>query len=181
MYQFMTSEIEFYLLTHSNELLKASNTGQLLIDLPQPVTIGKWSRVVAPEDLLQKINHPQYHTRLVFPETFAIYHQQKSEPITAPVDSAMTNLFLLLDGTWQQARKIYRQSPYLHQLPLHSLQTDKKSLYTLRRNQQDQGLCTAEVVATILEQEGYEEEGESITRKLVSFCEDFRTKPSITA
>ncbi|WP_228550791.1 tRNA-uridine aminocarboxypropyltransferase [Endozoicomonas sp. OPT23] len=170
--------IEFYLLIHANELAKASNTGQLLKDLSVPLSIGEWSRVKEPVDLMNRIKSPAHKVVLVFPSEFATYQQDTgiSQPEKQPVTT-----YVLIDGTWQQARKIYRKSPYLHQLPLEFLNVDRKSVYTLRRNQQEKGLCTAEVAACILEQEGLLDESDILMQKLVSFCENFHSKSPATA
>ncbi|MFN4152497.1 MAG: DTW domain-containing protein, partial [Candidatus Sericytochromatia bacterium] len=58
--------------------------------------------------------------------------------------------FILIDGTWNQARKIFRKSTYLDKLPMLSLNIDKKSQYLLRRASQDTHLCTAEVGIELL-------------------------------
>jgi DTW domain-containing protein YfiP len=60
-------------------------------------------------------------------------------------------LFVLLDGTWSEARKMFRKSPYLDGLPVLSLNPVRASAYRLRRSQRDDHLCTAEVAALCLE------------------------------
>jgi DTW domain-containing protein YfiP len=59
-------------------------------------------------------------------------------------------LFILLDGTWDEARKMFRKSPYLNHLPVLSLQPEQTSRYRLRRAQRSNHLCTAEVAAVCL-------------------------------
>jgi DTW domain-containing protein YfiP len=59
-------------------------------------------------------------------------------------------LFILLDGTWDEARKMFRKSPYLQNFPVLSLQPELLSRYTLRRAQSEAHLCTAEVGALCL-------------------------------
>lgn len=43
--------------------------------------------------------------------------------------------YIVLDGTWKEAHKIYNISPYLKSLPTIKIEADQKSLYTLSRNQ----------------------------------------------
>ncbi len=170
--------IEFYLLTHANEFAKLSNTGKLLNGISVPVTVQEWSRVEEPKNLLHRIESPEYKVELVFPSEFAIY-QKSDESVESVFHQART--YVLLDGTWQQARKMYRKSPYLHQLPLLSVNVNRDSVYTLRRNQQEKGLCTAEVAACILEQEGLQDESDALMNKLIAFCENFHSKSPATA
>ena len=63
------------------------------------------------------------------------------------------NTFVILDATWQQARKMYNQSTYLKSMPKISLDAAPNSSYQLRRNQREGGLCTAECVVELLKQE----------------------------
>ena len=60
--------------------------------------------------------------------------------------------FVLLDGTWTQARKIFNKSPYLQSLPQMSIQPAVPSAYTLRRQRCAQHLSTVEVAIALLEQ-----------------------------
>jgi hypothetical protein len=60
-------------------------------------------------------------------------------------------LFVLLDATWPEARKMFRKSPYLDQLPVLSLQPDQLSRYRLRSSRRDDHFCTSEVGALCLE------------------------------
>jgi DTW domain-containing protein YfiP len=48
---------------------------------------------------------------------------------------------VLIDATWQEARKMFNQSPYLKALPKVLLINSPKSIYPLRRNQIEGGLC----------------------------------------
>ncbi len=41
----------------------------------------------------------------------------------------MRPLFILLDGTWSEARKMFRKSPYLEHLPVLSLAPEQLSRY----------------------------------------------------
>ena len=63
-------------------------------------------------------------------------------------------LFILLDATWTEARKMFRKSPYLTHLPVLSLQTGQLSRYRLRRAARDDHLCTSEVAAACLDLAG---------------------------
>jgi DTW domain-containing protein YfiP len=63
-------------------------------------------------------------------------------------------LFVLLDATWPEARKMFRKSPYLDHLPVLSLQSEQLSNYRLRRSTRDDHFCTSEVAALCLDLAG---------------------------
>ena len=63
-------------------------------------------------------------------------------------------LFVLLDATWPEARKMFRKSPYLDRLPVLSLASDQISRYKLRRSRRDDHFCTSEVAALCLDLAG---------------------------
>jgi DTW domain-containing protein YfiP len=63
-------------------------------------------------------------------------------------------LFILLDATWPEARKMFRKSPYLNALPVLSLKPEHVSRYQLRRSKRDDHFCTSEVAAMCLELAG---------------------------
>ena len=65
-------------------------------------------------------------------------------------ESRKRPLFILLDGTWAEARKMFGRSPCLDHLPVLSLQPDQTSQYKLRRSRRDDHFCTSEVAALCL-------------------------------
>lgn len=77
--------------------------------------------------------------------------------------------FVILDATWQLAHKMYRQSPYLQQMPSVMLKSSQPSLYALRRNQRQQGWCTAESVALLLRALGQHGAAAAITSAFMAF------------
>ena len=54
------------------------------------------------------------------------------------------------DGTWRQAKKIQRREPALAELTCVKIPTNQKSIYSLRRQKFDYGLCTHEAIAYAL-------------------------------
>lgn len=132
--------MKIFLLTHERELLRASNTGAVAASLvPEIVERVVWQRNTPSEVLLNAIRCEK--TVLLYPlEDYAT----DSAPITD-----FDNI-IVLDATWQEARKIFNRSPYLKDLPRAQLQPQQASQYQLRRNQLDGGLCTAECVVEIL-------------------------------
>ena len=63
-------------------------------------------------------------------------------------------LFILLDATWPEARKMFRKSPYLDKLPVLSLHPEQISNYKLRRSRRDDHFCTSEVASLCLDLAG---------------------------
>ena len=60
--------------------------------------------------------------------------------------------FVLLDGTWSQARKMLQRSPYLQGIPRIAIQPGAPSTYRLRCQRCVQHLSTVEVAIALLEQ-----------------------------
>lgn len=99
-----------------------------------------------------------------------LYPSEESELISEKCCSSNSfKNYVVIDGTWQEARKIYNKSPYLHDLPTVKVETSAASIYTLRRNQKESGLCTAECVVEVLKAEGFEELAENLQGRLLDF------------
>ncbi len=139
------------LLMYDVEALKPSNTGWLIADLVADTFAFGWQRTVVDPALLALLADPQWQPYVVFPGEYAEPQRVISE---LPAESGKRPLFILLDATWIEARKMFRKSPYLNNLPVLSLQPEQLSRYRLRRSTRDEHLCTAEVAALCLEQAG---------------------------
>ncbi|MCW2255958.1 DTW domain-containing protein YfiP [Providencia alcalifaciens] len=74
--------------------------------------------------------------------------------VNQPTVSDKPALFILLDGTWPEARKMFRKSPYLDNIPVLSINTKARTDYLLRTPSREEQHCTAEVAATLLELAG---------------------------
>ncbi|SIS74608.1 DTW domain-containing protein [Neptunomonas antarctica] len=138
------------LLTHERELDKKTNTGRLVEVIDGlHVTRIIWKRTEPDPALLAWIG--QGGVGLLYPDP-AELAGGPNPPLTDSFFSAPASLnhFILIDSTWQEARKIYNRSPYLQSLPRVLLESAPPSLFTLRRNQIEGGLCTAESVVTLL-------------------------------
>lgn len=139
------------LIMTNKEVFKPSNTGWLIADVVRDNHAFIWSRTEVDEQLLALLNNPQWQPYLVFPgeyvEPSRVTHRVDLDPSKRP-------LFILLDATWTEARKIFRKSPYFDRLPILSLLPDKLSRYRLRRSTRSEHLCTAEVAALCLELAG---------------------------
>jgi DTW domain-containing protein YfiP len=134
------------------EPLKPSNTGWLLAVMVADTFAFGWSRTDADPALLALLANPQWAPIVVFPGEFATPQRLVHK---VPVQSDLSQrakrpLFILLDGTWAEARKMFRKSPYLDRLPVLSLNSMAGSRYQLRRSRCDAHLCTSEVAALCL-------------------------------
>jgi DTW domain-containing protein YfiP len=133
------------------EPLKPSNTGWLIADVVTDTFAFGWARTEVDPALLALLNDPQWQPYVVFPAEFAddarVVHEVTHAADTRPVKRP---LFVLLDGTWDEARKMFRKSPYLQNFPVLSLHPEQLSRYKLRRAQSEAHLCTAEVGAMCL-------------------------------
>ncbi|KTC34879.1 tRNA-uridine aminocarboxypropyltransferase [Pseudomonas poae] len=136
------------LLMHDVEPMKPSNTGWLIADVIRDTTAFAWSRTEVDPGLLTLLADPQWQPYIVFPGEFVTPERVVSE---VRVEEGKRPLFILLDGTWSEARKMFRKSPYLEHLPVLSLAPEQLSRYKLRRSKRDDHFCTAEVAALCLE------------------------------
>lgn len=140
------------LIMHDKEPLKPSNTGWLIADVVPETQAFLWSRTEPGAEMLDLLNDPQWQPWLLFPETAAAEGQQVVHELPTQDDLQRRPLFVLLDGTWQEARKMFRKSPYLQQLPVLSLQPQRLSTYHLRNAPGAGQLSTAEVAIECLRQ-----------------------------
>ena len=129
------------------EPFKPSNTGWLIADVVQDTAAFGWARTVVDPALLELLADPQWQPYLVFPGEFVAPERVVTD---VPVVPGKRPLFVLLDATWPEARKMFRKSPYLDTLPVLSLQPEQLSRYRLRRSTRDDHLCTSEVAALCL-------------------------------
>lgn len=137
------------------EALKPTNTGWLVADVVADTWAFGWSRTAVDPALLALLADPQWQPCVVFPGEFVAPERVVNalpEPVYANAPAgARKPLFVLLDGTWSEARKMFRKSPYLDAFPVLSLQPEQvASNYRLRRSTHDGHFCTSEVAALCL-------------------------------
>ena len=139
------------------EPLKPSNTGWLIADVVADTWAFGWARTAVDPELLALLADPQWQPYLVFPGEFVAPERVVTELLPADANRHALGkrpLFVLLDATWPEARKMFRKSPYLDRLPVLSLQADRISHYKLRRSRRDDHFCTSEVAGLCLELAG---------------------------
>lgn len=136
------------------EPLKPSNTGWLIADVVPDTFAFGWARTAVDPALLALLADPQWQAYLVFPGEFVAPARVVAAVTPMEVGNGASSkrpLFVLLDATWPEARKMFRKSPYLDHLPVLSLQPEQLSRYRLRRSRRDDRFCTSEVGALCLE------------------------------
>ncbi len=140
----------FCLIYYQGEVFKPSNTGRLIADVVADNYAFQWQRTQREAGLQALLNDPAYAPILVFPHEYAqasqcISHPQELEAVRL----GKKPLFILLDGTWREAKKMFR-SDYLQALPVLGIQPDIASMYHLREAAHLHQLCTAEVGVALL-------------------------------
>ena len=133
------------------EALKPTNTGWLVADVVPDTFAFEWARTEVDPALLALLADPQWQPVVAFPGEYAAPERVVQE---VSMQSDKRPLFVLLDATWNEARKMFRKSPYLDRLPVLSLQREHVSRYLLRRSQRGDHFCTSEVAALCLELAG---------------------------
>jgi DTW domain-containing protein YfiP len=155
--QQVRSNNTFLLIMYDDEVLKPSNSGRLIADIIPQTHAYIWSRTEPDPAILELISNPAYQPLLIFPGEYAYENQpvlNQLPPVTAAKNEGKQILFILLDGSWREALKMFRKSPYLHQLPLLSFTPDTVAKYGLRKGSRDFQLGTAEVAALALDASG---------------------------
>ena len=135
------------LLMHDAEPMKPTNTGWLVADVVADTEAFAWARTYADPRLLELLRDPQWTPYVVFPADGVPPGRVVNDVAIA---QGRRPLFVLLDGTWAAARRMFRASPYLDALPVLSFAPGEVSRYRLRRSPRDGQLCTAEVAALCL-------------------------------
>jgi DTW domain-containing protein len=151
----LNSNVGFLLLMYDTEVLKPSNTGKLIADLIPETFAFLWARTTVEQELLDIISDEKWQPYIVFPAEYAkenqqVFHQE------IETNNSKKPLFIMLDGSWREAKKIFRKSLYLKNLPLLSIDPqsfiheDYLPKYQLRTSEKINQLCTAEVAAQVL-------------------------------
>jgi DTW domain-containing protein YfiP len=149
------------------EPLKPSNTGWLIADVVPDTSAFGWARTEVDPQLLQLLADPRWQAYVVFPGEFATPEREVVSSLQhAP---GKRPLFILLDGTWNEACKMFRKSPYLNHLPVLSFLPEQLSRYRLRRSKRDDHLCTSEVGALCLALAGEQHAADTLEAYLEVF------------
>ncbi|PAU75102.1 tRNA-uridine aminocarboxypropyltransferase [Halomonas salipaludis] len=147
---------EVWLLTHPLEHHKPTNTGRLIGDVLSATRVFTWYRTAPDPDLLALLEDSRYAPFVIFPDDQPDYAERVvgMPAVERAKQQAKIPVFIIIDGTWRQARRIFRKSPYLDALPVLPLRTQRQTRYRLRKPASQAHLCTAEVAIELLRQAG---------------------------
>ena len=133
------------ILLFKKEVFLPSNTAHLTIKSlsnSQDYQRGHLGQVL-PESFISK---DQYQPLYLFPTEDA----QELTPELLKSFNKPINL-IVPDGTWRQAKKVHRREPLLTDIPRVKITPNQKSIYPLRRQKFEFGLCTHEAISYALE------------------------------
>ena len=141
------------LLYYKGEVFKPSNTGRLIADVLADTHAMLWQRQQPPEAFLTLVNDPRYLPVVVFPAEY-IDDPARATTVDDVASTQRIPLLIFLDGTWREARKMFR-SHWLSGFPVLSVSPQRLSEYQLREAACEHQLGTAEVAIPLLEGLGY--------------------------
>jgi len=140
----------FCFILYWGEAFKPTNTGRLVADVIHDNFAFLWDRTRPDPALLALLSDPQYEPILVFPTQYAEAERCIAAPAQLPgIVLGKKPLYVMLDGTWREAKKMFRSS-YLAPLPVLGVNPSAGSSYQLREAAHKYQLCTAEVAAMVL-------------------------------
>ena len=147
----VASNVAIMLLVSENEVFKPSNTGRLILDTLKNGYAFQWSRTQPDEEMLALLEDDRYQPIVVFPDEYVDDKQRLVNGEPRQFCQGKIPLLIFLDGSWREARRIFRKSPYLDALPVLSITPGSLSQYLMRRSDNEQHLATAEVASLVLE------------------------------
>lgn len=148
------TQVQFWILSSGREFIRPSNTARLIqLINPGSTDVFLWERTVEPEVLIRNIQDSEFDVYLLFPaETHAL---EKRKVIYKPTTEETRKVaFVLIDGTWKEARRILNKSDYLSQLPIVSLEFENRSEFDLRKGAEPGQGCTLEAAMAVLRLNG---------------------------
>ncbi|MCE0493549.1 tRNA-uridine aminocarboxypropyltransferase [Vibrio salinus] len=171
----LNSNLHISLLTHQKEFDRPTNTGRFIAQSMKNAHRHQWQRTEATPPLREVLNHSDYSPFLLYPATHSL---SVSEVITEAEQQSKTPYFIVLDGTWQEARKMERKSAWLASVPRVALTPCHPSEFHLRKNQKAGSLCTLEVIAELLDELCWQKEAEQLRAFLNHFMAIFHADKS---
>jgi DTW domain-containing protein YfiP len=170
----VSADCAFLFLMYQGEVFKPSNTGRLIADVVADNYAWQWSRTEHDDGLLALLADEAYAPVVVFPHEYAEAERCICAPQQLPgvTDGTRKPLFIMLDGTWREARKMFR-SEYLRHLPVLGIQPQQASDYRLREAFHEHQLCTAEVGMEVLRLNGDDQAAEALQAYFLLFREQY--------
>lgn len=141
----LDSSCDLILLFHREELFKPTNTGRLLMDcLPGNAYGYCWSRTEPNPELIKLLSDPKRRCLIVFPfdENLPQYEGRSCFDVLPDDERKFT--FVLLDGTWKQAGRMFHLSKWLEKLDCVRLPAEMERAYSVRKSHQEGYVSTLE-------------------------------------
>lgn len=154
-----TSPAHIALLMHENEQDRETNTGRWLLKGVTPSSCHIWQRTEPCPRLVELIQDPANQAYILFPSQESI-SVERAHMESKKRDK--TSVFIVLDGTWQEAKKMLRRSAWLKEIPTTHITPQQASNYQLRRNQDKGHLCTIEVGCELLASLGHQQGSDNL-------------------
>lgn len=168
----LVTQASFLLIMYKDEVLKPTNSGRLIADLIPDTHAFIWSRTEVEAELLALLDSAYYQPFLVFPAQYAEQGQTVLNQVPASIlAEGKRPLLILLDGSWREAIKMFRKSPYLQGLPMLAFNPETLATYALRKGSHDFQLGTAEVASLALAAMGEEANAKALTAWFDLFVE----------
>lgn len=169
------TDARIWILSTEKEFYRPSNTARILALVnPNSTEIFLWERTKIPEKLVANLNNEIYKPFLLFPiENYETEVRKVEYKNTGKIPA-----FIIIDGTWKEARKIFRRSAYLEKVPIISLVPDFQSKYDLRRGVKDGNLCTIEAAIEVLKINGEIENSQVVNEFYNLFLKSYKTRSS---
>ncbi|RYF05113.1 MAG: DTW domain-containing protein, partial [Deltaproteobacteria bacterium] len=128
-------------LQHPREQHHPFGTARLLRLGLQHCEVHVCPQLTAPPAVRERVHEP--HCVLLFPHP-------KAQPLARRA-AGQTRRLIVLDGTWPQARSLYRHNPWLAALPHVSIEADDVDRYQIRREPRRGYTSTLEAVVRALQ------------------------------
>lgn len=171
----ITSRAKFWFLSSEREFYRPSNTARLMkLINPESTEIYLWERTRTPEKLVEDIKSGKNDVYILFP---ALDEELKSRQVEYR-KTEREPAFIILDGTWKEARRIFRKSEFLKDLPIISLEPSCKSKFDLRRGADEGELCTIEAAIEILRHSGETDNADIIEAYYSLFIKSYKAGAS---
>lgn len=140
--------VRLVMLRHRSEIWRPSSTAGI-VELALPsVRVFDKDDADAERELAGLIASPDTRPYLVFPDTGGPAIDELAR--SGVWNDGPPPLFVMLDGSWRQARRMRSRKPFLRGLPTVTLRPDRPSEYRIRRQSKQGHLSTVEAVALLL-------------------------------
>ena len=164
--------LHIHILMHENELKRNTNTSRLIGMLfPESVTYYIWNRVSPPDKLIKTLKDDNSLKLLLYPADSPDHVFDGAAEAGVSKNRGMN--LIVLDGTWQETRKMVNRSDYLKTIKRLQIKANSKSAYTLRRNQKEGSLCTGEAVSEVLRLLRYQDCGADLMKATELFVKNY--------